>query len=122
MTREEIDVNSGLEVFKSQIIICYLKFNRCDEAVKAFREAVSRLKEYYPDIRANEKWVLKVAGALSRRGKPKHVVKCYIWFWMKSKCGGNPIVNQGRINSLQGFQDARTTFTMKSSKLTIFFL
>ena len=40
----DIDVNTGLAYGEGKIIGRYLDFDRCDEAVEVFKEAVSRLK------------------------------------------------------------------------------
>jgi tetratricopeptide (TPR) repeat protein len=68
------DIDRDTTYGERQIIGCYLDFDRCDEAVGVFKEAVSRLKEYHPSgTQGYGLFVLYVAGELHQRKAHKYV-------------------------------------------------
>ena len=73
----DIDVNTGLAYGEGKIIGRYLDFDRCDEAVEVFKEAVSRLKEHHPvgtqGGGLSDRFVVHVAGELHKKKEHKHV-------------------------------------------------
>jgi hypothetical protein len=74
----DIDVNTGLAYGEGKIIGRYLDFDRCDEAVEVFKEAVSRLKELHPvgthDYGLVDRFVVYVTGGLYEKDEHKPYV------------------------------------------------
>ena len=72
------DIDRDTTYGERQIIRCYLDFDRCDEAVEVFKEAVSRLKELHPvgthDYGLVDRFVVYVAGGLYEKNEHKPYV------------------------------------------------
>ena len=72
------DIDRDTAYGERQIIGCYLDFDRCDEAVEVFKEAVSRLKELHPvgthDYGLVDRFVVYVAGGLYEKNEHKPYV------------------------------------------------
>ena len=71
-----IDTTTGLHRYEADIIDCYVKFDRSDEAMIAFKEGKLRLRDHPPpiikDFRLVENFVLSIANQLRDKGEHKH--------------------------------------------------
>ena len=71
---------TGLDCFDAETIGTYLDFDRCDEAVEVFKEAVSRFKNKEHRVGPQggglgDRFVLDVAGGLRQKNEYEHVLE-----------------------------------------------